>query len=212
MGKATAGRPVINKDPSLRRIYNIYMAMKERCYSPNSKGYKNYGARGIYVCDRWLASFWNFYDDMGPRPNRYVIDRIDNDGPYSPENCEWATYFQSASNRRNCIYVYDGNERITIKEYCRRHDLNYRAITKRIRKGEDPMSAASRPVAESTPPITDRQAFAIRALSAYGEPRDVISKRLGIARSTVNRVMNKGAFKNLDVERIRAEIRAQWCR
>lgn len=79
--------------------YYIWAAMIQRCTNPKNRDYKNYGARGITVCDRW-RDFTNFLADMGEKPDGLSIDRIDNDGNYEPGNCRWATPAQQASNKR----------------------------------------------------------------------------------------------------------------
>jgi len=81
-------------------IYNVWKTMLGRCRNPNHYSYKNYGARGISVCDRW-SYFENFYADMGDRPSsKHSIDRINNDGPYGPDNCQWATRNEQNTNKR----------------------------------------------------------------------------------------------------------------
>jgi len=87
--------------------YHIWSGMRERCYNPNKRMFKNYGGRGISVCDRWLHSFENFYVDMGNRPStNHSIDRIDNDGNYTHENCKWSTRFEQADNTRLLKWFY----------------------------------------------------------------------------------------------------------
>lgn len=82
--------------------YMVWCDMKSRCFNDKNIAYKNYGGRGITVCDRWKKSFNNFYEDMGDRPtNKHQLDRKDNDGNYSPSNCRWVTPSENSVNRRN---------------------------------------------------------------------------------------------------------------
>ena len=101
-------------------LYNSWRAMADRCLTPSNAHYKDYGGRGIKICDRWRPpyGFWNFVEDMGPKPSYekgptgrslYSLDRIDVNGDYCPENCRWATQSQQSNNTRvNKIYTVRG--------------------------------------------------------------------------------------------------------
>lgn len=82
-------------------LYSTWKSMRTRCYDPDTHNFKNYGGRGIRICDRWNESFWNFVEDMGPKPSPvHSLDRIDPDGHYGPDNCRWATRAEQRLTQR----------------------------------------------------------------------------------------------------------------
>ncbi len=90
----------VNTPQSSTPEYRAWWAMRDRCTNPAHRNWANYGGRGITVCDRWMNSFDNFLEDMGPRPDGMSLDRIDNEKGYGPGNCRWTTMVVQNNNRR----------------------------------------------------------------------------------------------------------------
>jgi len=118
-----------------KRLYEIYYGIKKRCYNKNCARYKDYGGRGIVMCEEWLNGIDYFID--WALSNGYedglTIDRINNDGNYSPDNCRWATYMEQGNNTRRNVYVEYNGEVKSLTTWCRELNLNYDMVHGRIR-------------------------------------------------------------------------------
>ena len=118
---------------SSTRLYEIHRDMKRRCYSPSSSEYKNYGLRGIKVCDEWMhfENFANWALKNGYSEN-LTIDRIDVNGNYEPNNCRWATIEIQNNNKRNTIYLTLEGETKPMHYWCKQYGVNENTIYQRI--------------------------------------------------------------------------------
>jgi len=128
------------------RVHRVWKAMLDRCRREKCAAYKNYGGRGIAVCERWMT-FDNFFADMGHPPEGMQIDRIDNDGNYEPENCRWATRIENARNKRWTSKVsINGSERI-VQDCATEVGIQAKTIKARIHRcGWDHNRAINEPV------------------------------------------------------------------
>lgn len=132
------------------RIYRIWHGMVRRCANPTRAGYARYGGRGIAVSDRW-HSFDTFLADMGEPPTAaHSLDRIDNNGPYAPDNCRWATPKEQSANSKRPTFITHGNRRLNLSEWAAELGLNAGAISNRIRSGWPPELAVTTPPVHRT--------------------------------------------------------------
>jgi hypothetical protein len=127
-------------------LYGAWLKIADRCYNPNCKCYRHYGGRGIEMCQRWRDSFEAFLSDMGERPCGCEIDRIDNNGPYSPENCHWVTHEKNMRNtRRNRLVTIDGETKC-VAEWCELYGIPQSVVGSRMNSyGWDDVKAITTP-------------------------------------------------------------------
>ena len=129
-----------------KRLRGIYHGMKDRCYNKNAKAYKNYGGRGLKICDEWKNSFEKFYEwaiengyDREAPKGKFTIDRINNDGDYEPSNCRWISMQEQAKNKRRPqrkskkYNIF--NEKLNYKEIEERYGISQQLFKYRINKG-----------------------------------------------------------------------------
>jgi len=120
---------------SRSREYYTWQNMRRRCLDAGNCQYKNYGGRGIKVCERWLESFDNFLSDMGEKPRGYTLDRIDNDGNYEPGNCRWATVKDQCANKRTTILHTRNGVTKCMSHWADEIGLKRRSVQMRISRG-----------------------------------------------------------------------------
>ena len=125
-------------DRDIRRaLARKYNGMKQRCYNPKNSEYKNYGARGIGICEEWLSNPDSFFEwgVLNGYEKGLTIDRIDVNRGYEPENCRWATMAEQQSNKRSNVMVECNGEMVTLAEASRRIGISESAVWMRIKRG-----------------------------------------------------------------------------
>ena len=179
----TKGQPTHGLSRVFRQEYKTWKCMKDRCLNPNNPSFKDYGARGIFICGQWLSSFEQFLNDMGAKPTLlHSIERRDNDLPYSKDNCFWATRETQSNNKRSNRIVYALGEKLTLSQAVQKYSsplsIKYATVQARLNSGWAPEVALTSPVNSSArrgnletsdSPETGRGQTEVEACSA---PRD----------------------------------------
>lgn len=135
------------------RLHQTWKSMKKRCYNPNNKGYRNYGGRGITVCDEWRNSFEAFRDWALANGYRdgLSIDRIDPNGNYCPENCRWATDRQQANNRRVTKHIVYGGRDYNGTDFAALLGVHQSTVIRWLKAGYTPEEMARRAGIDNIP-------------------------------------------------------------
>jgi hypothetical protein len=153
--------------------YGTWSKLKGRCLNPNDAAYNYYGGRGLTVCDRWLESFHNFLEDMGPKPSpELTLERINNNSGYSRENCTWATRAVQSANRRSVNRLTLNGRTQSMADWSRETGLSIGLIHIRLKHGWSVENALTK---ESALSVSRKKSS--EALDAI---REGISTRRGI--------------------------------
>lgn len=174
------------------RLYRVWSGIKNRCYNKNCKEYKHYGGRGITVCSEWKHDFMAFYkwamasgyDEKAPR-GKCTIERKENDGPYSPENCRWATIQEQEQNKRNTVRVTHDGEEVMAKELSEKTGEKYCTIIKRQNRRKTGMKSRTEYLAEA-----ERKKMAVEDALKRDPNLSIrsIAKETGLSKSAVHRI------------------------
>jgi hypothetical protein len=127
-------KPRVYHGQSKTLIYAVWREMHKRCRNPKNRAFGDYGGRGIYVCPEW-DDFRTFAADMGERPEGLTLERIDNDGPYSPENCRWATRTDQMLNRRSTRWLTHEGRTMTMRQWEKELGLSVSGLRYRLDRG-----------------------------------------------------------------------------
>lgn len=160
--------------------YYAWIDMRRRCHDPSRPNYPRYGGRGIQVCERWYASFADFYGDIGPAPSkRHMLDRIDNDGHYEPGNVRWSTALDSTNNRGVTKRVLVNGTMLTTAEAAKALGCSDNALRGRLRRGDGPEEAGRAPRKYNTKyTMKGESRTAPQWAKIYGVPVSSVKRRL----------------------------------
>lgn len=115
-------------------LYSVWQSMRRRCLTPTAKQFDDYGGRGIKICPEW-DDFHQFVADMGPKPPQHSLDRKDNDGHYTPDNCKWSSRKDQQRNQRRTRHIILGGKLYSVAKLAETYGLKADTIVDRHAKG-----------------------------------------------------------------------------
>jgi hypothetical protein len=167
------------------KVYRTWLGIRNRCNNSNDESYKDYGARGIKVCERW-NNFENFYIDMGePIDEKLTIERKDNNGDYCPENCVWTTRKRQNNNKRNNTFITYNNKTQTLSDWADELGIESRTLWYRYQNFNN-LDDVFNPKVIYHP---------IRLIKYNGKEQSVSAwaKEIGVSKPVILRRLNNGA-------------------
>lgn len=172
--------------------YVSWRAMMNRCYRLSTNGYENYGGRGIRVCLRWQETWRNFLEDMGSRPKGKELGRINNNGHYTPENCEWQTRKENGRNKRNTLFVLCFGKIMSLAQAIEETKLNRSSTEALVRRGFKGDLSTVKFIPRKK--LTESQVREIRSSKTADRP---MARRFGVSRTLVRLIRKRMAWKKL---------------
>ena len=168
---------------SKEKMFNVWKGIISRCCNPKYNEYKNYGARGITVCEEWKNDYLRFKEDVGEKPSpEHSLDRIDNNGNYCKENCRWATPEEQSNNKRTNAFIEYNGKTLTVQQWSRETGIKRGVINHRLSLGWDAEKILTTPVIKNE----------LITYSGKSHSLNEWSKITGISWSTLNRRLKDG--------------------
>jgi hypothetical protein len=181
------------------KILGVWRSMHNRCSLPNQASFKNYGGRGICVDPRWHGAegFQNFLRDMGPPPEGGTLERVNNDGPYSPENCRWATREEQARNKRNNRMITANGQTLAMAQWAKLLGCSPSAILNRIKNGMTEKEAVTMPIPERPNSKLNTESVRFIRSSYPVKTLQMLANELKVSKKTVMNVVHGRIFKDV---------------
>lgn len=130
------------KNPSGTKTYFAWRNMRSRCLNPNSAAWKDYGGRGITICDRWADNYDAFFEDVGEAPDNLSLDRTDVNGNYEPSNCAWVTQKEQMNNTRSNRNIEHNGESLNLTQWAARLSIGTDTLFRRLSVYKMPLEKA----------------------------------------------------------------------